>query len=637
MAIAGSWVAFAAGAEAPPTDTQCLECHRDSGGLSTPAPKSEPKSDKDGSPFDLKTHRASVHGKVTCVECHTAAKADNHPGGLAKADCAGCHAEQVTKFRKSAHFTSKTPATCKDCHGTHDTLEKKDPKSTVSTERQPETCARCHDGKKTKPAALKGSQLFSITEWQKSIHAHGTKKDGLEESATCASCHGAHEEARSSDPTARVFRGNIPKTCGSCHEGTFEQYMTGAHGQALLKGNTETPICTDCHGEHGIRGKKDPQSSVYATMISKATCPACHNAEHVNRRYGLAVERVDSYRESYHGLADRFGDSTVANCASCHGAHKILHSSNPASSVHPNNLGQTCGKCHPGAGPNWGKGSVHTPDQSTQGGGAIRIVRGVYMFLIGGTIGGMMFYNGLDYFRTLRDNWRKRREEKRVLRFTVGERVQHFLLVFSFFVLVISGFSLKYPDAFWVKALVDLKLSFLARGYVHRVAAVVNVALSVYHLYWLAFTARGREQFKALMPTRSDAKELWHQLRYYVGLEQHGAHFGRFSYVEKVEYLALIWGTIVMVVTGAIMWFPVPAMRFLPKWGWDLAELIHLYEAWLATLSILVWHLYHVAFKPSGHGVSMAMVHGELTEKEMLHEHPAELEELSSLASTESH
>jgi cytochrome b subunit of formate dehydrogenase len=102
--------------------------------------------------------------------------------------------------------------------------------------------------------------------------------------------------------------------------------------------------------------------------------------------------------------------------------------------------------------------------------------------------------------------------------------------------------------------------------------------------------------------------------------------FARFSYAEKAEYWALIWGTLVMAVTGAILWFDNTFLGLLTKLWWDVARTVHYYEAWLATLSIIVWHFYFVIFNPDIYPINLAFWKGTLTEEEMEEEHPLELE-----------
>jgi formate dehydrogenase gamma subunit len=618
----GSGVARAA----PAGNAACLACHDAASG-------GEAAEDAG---IDMAAYRRSVHAKLECTECHADAKGDQCKKGLAKVACGSCHEKEKKSFAAGVHSGAKTldgdSVSCSSCHGDHDTLTKKDPKSSVYPTEQPKTCAKCHDAENK---ISKKKTSFHLDEYTKSAHWLGMTDDGLMVSATCISCHGNHDMRSKTDSKSTVYRANLPKTCGKCHEGMSEQYLTGVHGQALVRGSADTPVCTDCHGDHGIRDHEDPKSSVFASTVSKTTCPQCHAGEYINRRYGIPQGKVQTYADTFHGLADRFGDTTVANCASCHEAHQILPPSDPRSSVAAANLPKTCGSCHPGAGPNFAKGSAHEPASAAAGATVIKWVRWIYIGIIAGTLGGMFLHNALDYYATMRERYRANKGKRRYQRFDVGERIQHVVLVLTFIVLAFTGFALKYPDAFWVKPLIHSGFGFLVRGYAHRVAAIIFIVASMYHVYYLAFTSRGRDQINAMMPTKKDAKDVWHQLRYYVGLERKPAAFPRYSYGEKVEYLALIWGSIVMVITGLILWFEEGALAWLPKWGWDVADLVHLFEAWLATMSILIWHLYAVAFKPSGHGVSMAMATGELTEEEMRHEHAAELETLPASAAIE--
>ena len=117
-------------------------------------------------------------------------------------------------------------------------------------------------------------------------------------------------------------------------------------------------------------------------------------------------------------------------------------------------------------------------------------------------------------------------------------------------------------------------------------------------------------------------------LKYNTGRSSEKPRLDRFSYIEKSEYWALVWGTAVMAVTGTVMWFDNTFIGLLTKLGYDVARVIHFYEAWLATLAILVWHLYYVVFNPDAYPMNMAWLTGMLTEREMEEEHPIELERL---------
>jgi formate dehydrogenase gamma subunit len=210
---------------------------------------------------------------------------------------------------------------------------------------------------------------------------------------------------------------------------------------------------------------------------------------------------------------------------------------------------------------------------------------------------------------------------------TAGERIQHATLLVSFVVLVLTGFMLRFSDAWWVEGLRRFWPNlFEARSMIHRVAGVAMVVASLVHLHYLGFTARGREFLRDMLPRPSDVSDVVGALRYYAGLRRDRPRFGRFSYIEKAEYWALVWGTVVMAGTGVILWFQDPFIAMLSKLGWDAARSIHFYEAVLATLAILVWHVYFVIFNPDVYPMNLAWIKGTITEEEMEDEHPLELE-----------
>jgi cytochrome b subunit of formate dehydrogenase len=129
-----------------------------------------------------------------------------------------------------------------------------------------------------------------------------------------------------------------------------------------------------------------------------------------------------------------------------------------------------------------------------------------------------------------------------------------------------------------------------------------------------------------MLPKYEDVKEVFQNLGYLLGLRAEPPRFDRFSYIEKAEYWALIWGTAVMVTTGLLLWFVNFTLHYLPKWASDLATLVHYYEAWLATLAILVWHFYYVIFNPDVYPMNWTWLTGKISEETLRHEHPREYE-----------
>ena len=221
---------------------------------------------------------------------------------------------------------------------------------------------------------------------------------------------------------------------------------------------------------------------------------------------------------------------------------------------------------------------------------------------------------------------------KKYLRMTLNERVQHINLAINFTILVITGFALSYSTAFWVSPITDLPLGMTFRGFLHRLCGVATVTLGGYHLLYLAFTARGRGIAKDMIPGLQDAKDLLETLKnnFFINRRAKELKMPRFNFREKLEYLGLIWGTIVMTVTGFILWFKTEWLQFFPMWTWDVARTIHFYEAVLATLTIIVWHFYSVVFNPDVYPMSWAWITGDLTEHEMKEEHGLELEKIKA-------
>ena len=131
-----------------------------------------------------------------------------------------------------------------------------------------------------------------------------------------------------------------------------------------------------------------------------------------------------------------------------------------------------------------------------------------------------------------------------------------------------------------------------------------------------------------LIPKIQDVHDAVAVAKYNLGISRVKPLFGRFSYIEKSEYWALIWGTIVMALTGFIMWFDNTLIGIFTKLGYDVARVIHYYEAWLATLSIIIWHIYFVIFNPDVYPMNLAWLKGTITEEEMMDEHPLELQEI---------
>jgi cytochrome b subunit of formate dehydrogenase len=585
------------------TDVNCLNCHNNHYPQNPQAPGSK---------------WSSQNLPNSCGECHNKIKdkymaSEHHEafedGMLGAPNCLSCHKNPIARV-----------------HTNEDSVSVK-----ISQEK---LCLSCHLDSPEVRARTSPSAGF-IHMYENSVHGSALNA-GNSRAANCVNCHGSHEVLKSTNDESPTFKLNIPETCGKCHKDITEVYENSIHGVALANGNFESPTCTDCHGEHNILKHDDPKSPVAFQNLSREVCSPCHSSLKLSEKYGITSDRFDTFSDSYHGLAIEGGSVAVANCASCHGSHNIKPSSDPTSTVNKANLVKTCGGCHPGANERFTVGKIHITRQDKDE-PIIYFIATAYITLIFSVIGLMFIHNIFDFFRKSKIKKMKQRglirEERHghrlYLRMTVNERLQHATMAISFILLVITGFMLSYPNSWWVSHIRDLSSgAFEARSWIHRISAVVMVSVSLYHIYYVSFTIRGRQLIKDLLPRYQDIRDAIDVAKFNLGISKIKPKLDRFSYIEKAEYWALIWGTIVMTATGVIMWFDNTFMGIFTKLGWDIARTIHYYEAWLAFLAIVVWHFYFVIFNPDAYPMNLAFWKGTITEEEMAEEHPIELERI---------
>jgi cytochrome b subunit of formate dehydrogenase len=615
-------IAFGAAPARAIDNADCLSCH------SSPEMK---KTLPSGVVVTLNIEQdefgTSIHGQFACTDCHTDIAEIPHPNSLAKVDCGTCHGDTKEQYLGSVHGKAisqgitEAPG-CADCHGTHNIKAAADSTSATNPRHVAETCARCH----ANPDIIRKYEITArapTDAYIKSVHGRALLIEGNPNAPSCSTCHPAHAMLAATDPASTVNRMNIPSTCGQCHSEIADIYTASIHGTAAAKGLTDSPVCTDCHGEHNILAPTDPASTVFPENIAKTTCPRCHESLVLSSRYGFEADRIATYNVTYHGLATRRGALNVANCASCHGIHNIFPSNDPRSTVNVANLQKTCGNCHPNASKEFASIQVHPsisgilkPQKQPRD-----IARAVYVGLLLLVIGGMAAHNVIIWIYYVVEKRNREKGEARVRRFSRFESIEHLLLLSSFFLLVFTGFALKYPEAGWVRLTETMGLNETLRGILHRTFAVIMIVVSVAHAGFLVGSRRGRRDLAALRPTIRDVADFWNNMAFYLRKKPHPPAFPRFDYTEKAEYLALIWGTVVMVFTGFVLWFPIYFTRFFPGWIVEVSEVVHFYEAWLAFLAIIIWHFFYVIYGPEASPMNVTWVDGMTTVRHALHKH----------------
>jgi formate dehydrogenase gamma subunit len=635
-----------------PQNEPCLTCHGQAG-MKSEAGKSIS--------IDPGKHAASAHAILGCKDCHTGIKDFPHPEKIARVKCSACHAEESSGVPRSAHgvlgetacsschgnvheiapAAKLAPAKCTDCHaqevkefdaGVHSQAAKSgdpdaprcsschgpvhriraagDAASPVSRKNLPDTCANCHSNSEF-ISRHKIPVAHPVEQYRQSVHARAVLAG--KNAATCSDCHGSHAIFAGRDSRSRINHWNVVQTCGQCHKEIARQFNESVHGEALKTGVRDVPDCTNCHGEHLILEPSNPASALNAANVSVQTCGRCHADARLARLYDLPADRVPSYADSYHGLALREGSLTAANCASCHGVHSILRSSDPRSTVNAANLRKTCGQCHQGIGEKLAIGPVHVQTSTGAAHPVVQWIRRIYWVLIPLTLGFMVLHNLLDLLAKMVRRRPREETAQQVVRMNLWFRIAHWGVMLSFPTLVFTGFALKYPDSWWSAPFLFWGKHDAFRGVLHRTAAVVLLAATLYHFVHLAVNRRDRVFLFAMLPKWKDVKDLIGALLHNLGARKEEPLFAKFNYAEKLEYWAFIWGTAVMALSGFLLWFNNFTLRHFPKWIMDVATAVHWYEALLATFSILLWHFYMVIFDPLVYPMDTAWLNGKIS------------------------
>jgi hypothetical protein len=265
---------------------------------------------------------SSAHADSTCASCHTGFRRWPHAEDARTASCASCHEEQEELWSSSVHAQvdalTGEATSCADCHGIHRVATSDQISAGDALPVMNAACVDCHE-----TAAMPVG-------------------DPHADSTSCAGCHAPHSTRAVDDPEAAIAPLNQLDGCGACHEEARDQGREDIHGRAL-HGEDHAgltvgspvdpdvpPSCTTCHGSHGM-GRVDEGPTVVALV---ETCATCH-ADAAGRYFG-----------TYHGKATALGSHIVATCSDCHRAHNIFPDSMAASSVHADQLVETCGECH---------------------------------------------------------------------------------------------------------------------------------------------------------------------------------------------------------------------------------------------------------------------------------------------------
>lgn len=337
---------------------------------------------------------------VGCVSCH-----GNHQvlraASLTIETCATCHGSEVQAYKGSIHGRSRQggdteAATCRSCHGqAHAVVAKSNPQSPVYHLNLPRTCAQCHaDPELAKRHNIQVGNVYQL--YMDSIHGRAVSRSGLLVSANCSDCHGSHGIKPRTDPTSRVFRTNVPQTCGTCHAGIQKIYAESIHSKLPAGSEGPAAVCTDCHTAHQIRRV---EAAPWQLDVIRE-CGGCHQDE------------LKTYRQTFHGKVTELGFTRVAKCADCHGSHAILPPADPRSTVSPARLLETCRQCHVTATPAFAQFQPHANPADKARFPGLHLATLLMTTLLVGTFGFFGLHTLLWFPRSLIDRLRRGRRKE---------------------------------------------------------------------------------------------------------------------------------------------------------------------------------------------------------------------------------
>jgi formate dehydrogenase gamma subunit len=442
--------------------------------------------------------------------------------------------------------------------------------------------------------------------------------------------------------------------CLLCHDEPAFRHA----GQSMAAADAPINRCNTCHDEqlsintrqfywHVVARAQPARSKFDVTRM----CAMCHSNAAVRARFNLPNVTA-SYFYSFHGKATLLGSEDAAGCLDCHAGqtrnvHQIAKPSDAASPTNPLNLPDTCRApaCHRAAGAQLTTAAVHL--ELSRGRDVEFFIACLFILLILFTFIPSLLMTALKMLEIVvskhdpEEQEHHRRIERmlddpktraQLIRFSIHQRLQHWLLAVCFITLVLTGFPMKFADHVWAKWLIGEFGGLPWARTIHHVAGAVLILGLIYHLIYIARTIRreckatGKNWVRVLtgLPMfvgPDDLKQMNSLMMYLVGLAKKRPPGGRFNAEEKFEYVGVFWGSLVLGVTGSLMWFNAWTTQHLPGRILTIAILIHTMEAFLALLHVGIVHMVSVIFSPEVFPLSKAMITGETPAAELAEAH----------------
>ena len=460
--------------------------------------------------------------------------------------------------------------------------------------------------------------------------------------------------------------------CLYCHDEPLFRDPTGSIPLLKELGSRTFERCDVCHlrqtaadTAYYLRHMAARLRPARSPLEMAQVCAVCHSDPAVCERFHMK-DAVGSYVRSFHGKAALLGDEKTANCLSCHIAaganvHLMLKSGNPASSVSSARVADTCrnAACHPGADAPLGAASVHL-DLPTIRGTLEFWVAVAFMVLTIATFGPSMAICVLELFPQVM-GWKHAHDNrmdqltravlahpegrKRLIRFTVAQRIQHWTLAVLFILLAITGFPLKFADREWSHFVINQFGGLNTARLIHHWGGFLLVMGLAGHVLYILLTMYQKIRRAHLAGQRTgliqsvislplwigprDVLDFVHLLANLLRLRKQRPTFGRFSIKEKFEYIGVFWGTLLLGATGFLLWGAEISSHFVSGRILNFALIGHTYEAFLAIIQVGILHIVNVMLSPNVFPLSPATLTGQTPLPELSEGHSDQVLEVA--------
>jgi len=560
-----------------------------------------------------------------------------------KVDCAICHAEEVAVFNSSIHGQMDDQGDpdsphCLDCHilegGNHNILPHDNPKSANHVRNIPDLCGKCHDEGGVADKRYEGAQVSMVANYKESVHGIALQKAGLVVTATCVSCHSSHGILPHGDAASTVNRSNIDKTCAQCHLGVDEIFRESIHFTGERTEEHPLPMCNDCHSSHQI-ARTDAEG--FKSQIVNS-CGKCH--EEVTKTYfdtyhgkvfqlgNTDAAKCSDCHGQHNVLPKHDPESTlshaniVATCGQCHsGSHRQFtgylthathHDKDKFPAVHYTWLAMTS------------------------------LLVGTFVFFGIHTLLWLpRSFAAIKHSRQLRKMAKGEKQFRRFGRLERSLHVMVIISFLTLAVTGMTLKFSYQPWAQWLSGFLGgfqstgtlhRMAAFLTFFYFTRHVIALFSKRKQSGKSWGQFIF-GPD---GMMFNARDGVEFVETVKWFLHKGER-PRYGRWTYWEKFDYFAVFWGVAMIGVSGLMLWFPEFFTRFLPGQMINIATIIHSDEALLATGFIFTIHFFNTHFRPDRFPMDPVIFTGRMTLEEFKEDRPREYEQLVKEGRLEEH